>query len=119
VRTESEAFKSVRVSRWTGDRSSELALTRLAELTGSLLARAHAQSEPETVRAIVNQLERGVDVFAAEQGAFADAHSAQVLEDFTHFQNALTRLGPTLGIVQDPRDRAPTLAAALFGDPTP
>jgi uncharacterized protein (DUF2252 family) len=119
VRTESEAFKSVRVSRWTGDRSSEVALTRLAELTGSLLARAHAQSEPETVRAIVNQLERGVDVFAAEQGAFADGHSAQVLEDFTHFQNALTRLGPTLGVVQDPRDRAPTLAAALFGDPTP
>jgi uncharacterized protein (DUF2252 family) len=119
VRTESEAFKSVRVRRWEGARATPAALTALAELTGSLLARVHAQSEPETVRAIVAQLERGPDVFAAEQGAFAEAHSAQVLEDFAHFQAALTRLGPTLGITQDPRERAPDLAARLFGDPTP
>ncbi|MDX2013888.1 MAG: DUF2252 family protein [Myxococcaceae bacterium] len=119
VRTESEAFKSVRVRRWEGDRASLTSLTTLAEWTGALLARVHAQSEPETVRAIVTQLERGPDVFAAEQGAFAEAHSAQVLEDFAHFQAALTRLGPTLGITQDPRERAPDLASRLFGDPTP
>lgn len=119
VRTESEAFKNVRVSRLVGERASRASLLGLAQSEGALLARVHAASERETVAAVAAQLERGPEVFADEQGAFAETHSAEVLVDFAHFQAALERLGGTLGITQDPRARAPDGAAALFGDPGP
>lgn len=117
VRTSSEAFKNVRVSRWTGDRATPQALLALARTTGAVLARVHATSEPETVAAIVAQLDRGPDVFLQEQGAFTATHTAQVFEDHEHFKRALERLGPTLGITHDPRERATDAAARLFGDP--
>ncbi len=119
IRTESEAFKNVRVSRLVGDRASRASLLALAQTQGALLARVHAASEQETVSAVAAQLERGPDVFADEQGAFAETHSAEVLVDFAHFQAALARLGGTLGITQDPRERAPDDAASLFGDLAP
>jgi uncharacterized protein (DUF2252 family) len=119
VRTESEAFKNVRVARLVGERASRASLVALAQTLGALLARVHAVSERQTVAAVVAQIERDPEVFADEQGAFAEQHSAEVLTDFAHFQAALARLGGTLGITQDPRDRAPDAAAALFGDPGP
>lgn len=117
VRTESEAFKNVRVSRMVNDRGTLQAFIALGELCGGLLARIHAESEPETVKQIVEQLDRGPDVFAEEQAAFADSYTAQVLLDREHFIAALARLGPTLGIQHDVRDQSPSMAASLFGVP--
>ncbi|MBL8933552.1 MAG: DUF2252 family protein [Archangium sp.] len=115
VRTESEAFKGIRVSRMAGDRGTEAAFTALGELCGGLLARVHAGSEPEIVRQIVEQIDRGPEVFADEQAAFAEDYATQVLADQQHFAAALARLGPTLGIQHDVREQAPSVAASLFG----
>ncbi len=115
VRTESEAQKGVRVSRWVDSRGTEAELTKLAQVLGALLARAHSRSEAATVRSVVAQLARDPEAFADEQAAFADAEAQGVLLDFERFGRALTALGPTLGVVTPPPDAPSAVLADLFG----
>lgn len=117
VRTESEANKGVNVSKWSGVRASETELAKLGAVLGTLLARVHLRSEPEVIASIRAQLGRGPDVFALEQSNFADAESAQVFADFTRFRHALDELGPTLGIMQDPRELPQGFQREVFGGP--
>jgi hypothetical protein len=75
----------------------------------------HSRSEPSTVSAIANRLNANLDGFAAEQGAFSDVYSAQVLTDQLALISSLARLGPSLGIETTPTDSPTPSAASVFG----
>lgn len=117
VRSESEANKNVRLSRWSGTRGSPAELAKLARVLGGLLARVHARSDAAAVASVAAQVGRDVDAFAEEQANFADAHSAQVLDDLAHFQAALEHLGPTLGVPTDARDLPSPTLQSFIGSP--
>lgn len=117
LRTESEAQKGVNTGRFSGARGTEAELLVLAEVLGALLARVHAQSEPATVEALVRALQKNPEAFVLEEGAFAVESTARSLEDTEHLQHALERLGPTLGITADVRERPASHVEALFGSP--
>lgn len=117
VRTEANAQKSVRVTRWLGDRGTRSELVTFATLEGALLARIHARSEPATVALLAAQLSRAPDVFAEEQAAFADAHADLVLADYARFLHALATRGPTLGVTRAPDTTPASDAEAFFGSP--
>jgi uncharacterized protein (DUF2252 family) len=117
VRTESEANKSVRVSRWTGARASEEELVRLAQVLGALLARVHARSEADVVASVAKAVGGDVTAFSAEQASFALEALASNQDDLGHFQRALEMLGPTLGVGPDAGERPTGLVQAFFGSP--
>jgi uncharacterized protein (DUF2252 family) len=115
VRSELGGNKNVRVSRWVGARASQETLEAFGRILGGLLARVHSRSEPSTVSAIANRLTANLDAFAAEQGAFSDVYSAQVLDDQLALISSLARLGPSLGIETTPTDSPTPSAASVFG----
>jgi uncharacterized protein (DUF2252 family) len=115
VRTESEAHKNQRLSRWTGARASQAELVLLGQALGTLLARVHARADQATLAAVAAQVGRDVDAFAAEQGAFAVTQAQQVLDDHALFQAALSELGPTLGVRVDPTERATSTIQSFLG----
>ncbi len=117
VRTEADSNKNLRISRWTGARATQAELENAATVLGELLARMHSRSEHATVVAIAATLNRDVDAFASEQGAFADACSTSTIDDFAAFGRDLTTLGPLLGYQPDSTTQPAGPIAALFGTP--
>jgi len=117
VRTESEAHKNLRVSRWVGARATPVELSKLAVVLGQLLARIHGRSGAATVASVAAQVGRDIDVFADEQANFAEVHSQASLDDYARFQAALEQLGPTLGLRVDPRELPSPTLQAFYGDP--
>ncbi len=121
IRLESEAQKSVRVSRLTGARGTPGAIAQLARSLGRLLARIHAaplRIDELPAREIAAAVGVDLDAFAEEQAAIGDAYAARVLADHALFQDALARLGPTLGVPIEPADAPSPDLAALYGAPS-
>jgi hypothetical protein len=112
VRSERGANKGVKVSRLTGARATSGELELLGKALAELLARLHAV-DPVARDAIAAQLERD-DAFAAEQAVFAASRAAQVRADFELFRDALTQLGPTLGLPATPETAPAGDASELF-----
>ncbi len=112
VRTESEAFKGIRINRWEGDRGSQVELQRLAQVLGRLLARMHHAS----ASAIAAEIARDPAAFADEQADFAVTRGAQIAADHALFAAALQQRGPTLGTPATPQTRPGTDVKLLFGD---
>lgn len=108
LRTESEANKNVRLSRLTGSRGSEAAVTGLGTTLGALLARVHAEAAaaPDDVAA-----------FAVEEGAVALAGASQVVDDHARLVALLSEHGPLLGFAAAPGDFVPADFASLIGVP--
>jgi uncharacterized protein (DUF2252 family) len=117
IRTESEAHKTIRVSRWTGSRGTEAEFIKLAQQLGTLLARLHSRSEPAAVAAIASRINRDVGAFSSEQGDFAEACTTQTLSDFEGFRRSLATEGPLLGLVHDVGDGPSGAIESLFGTP--
>ncbi len=120
VRLETEGHKTIRIRRLEGKRGTVPALTRLAEDLGALVARVHASpwregagSPAADIAALIGD---EVDGFAEEQADVGAAYALEVLADHERFGDALSDLGPRLGVPFDPRDEpSPDLAALYDG----
>jgi uncharacterized protein (DUF2252 family) len=117
VRTEADANKNLRISRWVQGRATQAALTSIGETLGHVLARVHARSDQRLVLSIANAMARDADAFAFEQASFATEYSAQVERDSQGFGGSLGALGPLLGFSVDPRELPTGPTAALLGSP--
>jgi uncharacterized protein (DUF2252 family) len=117
LKREAEGLKTVRVARFVGMHGTPQEIAALGGLLGSLLARMHAASGDPLRKAIADAISADVDGFAAEQADAALGYADQVGEDWLHFQRALDRLGPTLGVRPDAADRPSPELRALFGTP--
>ncbi|APR74768.1 Hypothetical protein A7982_00114 [Minicystis rosea] len=119
IKTESEGQKTVRVKRLSGKRGTPEAITGLARVLGTLLARVHAASLDQSAPAAVIDAAIGsnASAFADEQADVGDAYAARVLADHQRFVTVLDELGPRLGIPFDPADTPSPDLAALYGTP--
>lgn len=117
VRTESEANKGLKTSRWAGARAAEEELVKLGAVLGGLLARVHFTSSRAAVDEVRAQLLRDPERFALEQSNFAAVQSEAVLADYAVFLTALETLGPTLGVQPDVRELPVGLPREVFGAP--
>ncbi len=122
VRTESDAFKTVRVARWVEERGTPSALAEFAAVLARLLGRVHATPLPDD-RSPAARLLAAIDTDAAgfieEQVCSSRAYAAQTLADFDHFRAALDRRGPTLGVRPESGDMATPSLATLLGSSDP
>lgn len=119
IKTETEAFKTNRVSKMAGNLGTPAALTDLASTLGTLLARVHTARVDGTSAAqpIWNLVGQDPDGFADEQANVADLYAAEMLDDQTRFRRAVQKLGPSLGIPTSPSDLPTGDLAALYGTP--
>ncbi|HEX7666713.1 MAG TPA: hypothetical protein VF407_19430, partial [Polyangiaceae bacterium] len=120
IKTETEAFKTVRVAKMVGDLGTADALTALGTTLGQLLARVHTtkvQGVDDAAQAIWNVIGQDENGFVEEQVALADTYAAEMVDDQNRFRRALQSLGPSLGIPNDPADRPLGDLAALLGVP--
>lgn len=115
IKHESEGLKTFRTRRFTGVLSEPNALRGFARTLGRLLARMHAASGEEGLDAIRAAIGRDLDDFAQEHAEAGMAYAEQLERDWRHFQNALVRLGPVLGVPPDPNDRTPPELRELYG----
>lgn len=121
IKSESEAFKTVRTSKLTGALGAPEELAKLGAVLATVLARVHATpsgGEASGAGAIAALLGEELDGFADEQAGVAEAYAAQVSDDFQRFRGALFARGLLLGRVPDEARLAPDLAA-LLGAPPP
>lgn len=120
VRTETDAARTVRVSRMVGARGTPEALTTLGRQLGALLARVHAAPTPDGAQvagAIAARIGARADAFADEQADVAALAADLTLADWQRFRELLRTRGPLLGFVPDDGDRATPDQRALFGTP--
>lgn len=119
MRTESEAHKSLRVSRLTGALATVEALADLARRLGVRLAHVHATSTASE-RAPANSIAdaiRDVVGFAHEQRDFAVAYADLVARDRLALIRVRDARGPWLGADSaQARERFQADLAALLGD---
>lgn len=117
LRTESEAHKTVRISRMIGERGTPEALAGLAERLGTILARVHAgDGVPAALAEIVRS---NAGDFADEQVEVALRYADQVAADFEHFKSALARRGARLGLPVGGGDLPSPELRALFAGGAP
>lgn len=122
IRLEAESQKVLRVDRQEGNRGTPEALIALGRELGMMLARVHAAPAPGAdgcARAITEAIGRDPMRFVEGEVEVALAYADRVETDFEHFKDALLRLGPTLGVPVDVRDRARDDLRALFDAPEP
>jgi uncharacterized protein (DUF2252 family) len=119
LKRESEGLKTYRVVRFTGALGQPGAIEGLASLLGGLLARLHGASGVEVARAIAAAIDGDIEGFTADTAAAGVAYADQIEADWHHFQRALERLGPLLGVPVDPDDQPRADLRALYGDPPP
>ncbi|MEZ4410555.1 MAG: DUF2252 family protein [Polyangiales bacterium] len=120
LRRETEAAKTVRVSRMTGTAGTPDALRALAARLGAALAGVHAAPLPDggsVIRDIDVVIQRSPAAFADEQADVAERYAPVVLADAARLRRALSTLGPRLGVPPDPRDAPRPDLAALLGPP--
>lgn len=121
IKSESEAFKTVRTSKMVGSIATADELAKLGAVLGALLARVHATPvlrAPSAAPAIAARIARDRDGFLDEQAAGGTAYAALASDDYMRFRGVLFERGYLLGHVVDEIPPAPSLAA-LFGTPPP
>jgi hypothetical protein len=120
VRWETEGQKTFRTRRFAKALGTPDANASFGRDAATVLARVHGASTDESA-APARELWRIISVdpedFAREQIRVALEYARQVTEDHQHFNNALRRLGPTLGVVIDPADAPHPDLRALYGTP--
>src|SRR5262249_41210086 len=102
VRTESSAFKTIRVKRMVAALGPAAALSERAATLGAVLARVHAAPDAQgnsAAHAIAAAIAVDPRGFADEQADVGEVYAKQVLADAPRFTRALEDLGPTLGVV--------------------
>lgn len=120
IRTESDAFKTLRVSRLVEERGTPDALRSLARTLGRLIGRIHAcdllhdNGALLTIDRIATEVGEGL---VAEETNIATRYGDIVEADFALFQEALASKGPLLGFRADAGDRSNADVNALFGTP--
>ena len=126
IRRESEAHKTIRITRLTGASGTLEALRGLASTLGALLARVQGSegfgspasrfAERFTARMADDRTR-----FIADEVTSALSYADQVETDYALFREALRSRGPRLGFNQalDTTDRPSGLRAALYGEPPP
>ena len=119
IKQESEGLKTLRTRRFRGAEGTPDAIAGLGALLGGLLARLHGSSGPELTAAIAAVIAGREQAFADEQASAALAYADQVEADWQHFQNALVRLGPRLGVEPKLADRPIPELQQLYGTPPP
>jgi uncharacterized protein (DUF2252 family) len=117
LRAESEAHKTVRISRMIRERGTPDALAALAQRLGAILARIHASDGLPP--ALAQVAETRAAEFADEQATVALRYADQVASDVEHFKRALARRGPRLGVPAAEGDAPSAELRALFegGEP--
>lgn len=125
IKTESEATKTLRVSRMEKQRGTPEALCAIAACLGELLARTHAKpfgDAPGTggeLSAIAAAIRVDPEGFADEQADVSVEYADLVTEDWERFKDALEELGPRLGVPLDEGDEPSADVRELFGHPPP
>lgn len=118
LRTESDAFKTLRVSRLEGARGTPEALDALAAVLGAMLARVHT-SDLERDREALTSIDligaAHRDAFALEEAQIATRYADLVVADFGRFQHAIATRGPLLGARVLPGANVSRDVTALFG----
>lgn len=120
IRTESDAFKTLRVSRLVGERGTPDALRSLSRTLGRLIARIHACDllhDTEALQTIDKIATEAGEGFVVEETNIAVRYGDIVEMDFALFQEALASHGPLLGFHAEAGDRANADVTALFGTP--
>lgn len=120
IRTESDAFKNVRISRLEDKLGSPETIAGLARALGAKLARIHAQSRIDGTRPSVEI----AHIVAANPASFADEQADAAVKiadvaqrDWALFREAYASLGPSLGVPFDAADRGSSSLDAIYGDP--
>lgn len=98
LRRESEAQKTFRVDRLEGARSSEAALLALSSSMARRLAEIHAQSLTVALRAEFASDLSAQTNFVSDEAQVATDYADQIERDWNSFRQALSELGPTLGV---------------------
>lgn len=114
VRAETEAAKTVRVSRGGDFVGDDVGMVALATRLGAVLAGVHATRAVE-ISARVDDEARFVD----EESSLAVTWTARVLDDHRRFTRLLASYGPLLGFVRSPDDTPSAAVRALFGEGAP
>lgn len=121
VRRESEGQKGFRVERLAESEGSVDEITRLGEILGRLVARAHSSGARglENARAIYKLIAADPERFADEQADFGVGYADLVREDAARFRRAIQRkhVGLRLGVPFDPTDTPSPDLLALYGAP--
>ncbi len=113
IRTETEAAKTLRVSRMTASLGTPDALRALARTLGARLAMIHRSSLTWPI-AQATLIARDPAGFAVEQADVSVRYAAIVFDDFARFQRLLRDAGPTLGVTPDDTDRPSSPVQQLF-----
>jgi uncharacterized protein (DUF2252 family) len=125
VRIETEAHKSLRVTRMQGPLGTPAALAELARALGTIVARVHTTDRRapdlarERARAIAEVIEAAPEDFADEQADAGVALAQGALQDHVAFVHALRALGLRLGLPVSPEDAPRQDLALLYGTPPP
>lgn len=118
LRKESEAHKTLRIARLTGDKGTPEAIAASCQVIGRLLARVHA-----TPWSFADAPAHRILDVIADRAAFRDeeirvalGYALTVEHDYELFANAFAARGPTLGVPVDAEDTPkPSLALLLRG----
>jgi uncharacterized protein (DUF2252 family) len=103
IRTKAAGFKTVRVDHLIGPMGTPAAVEGLGAALVTLIARMHAAPVGGTsLAAIAAAIAADPDGFVEEQTGVALGYCDRVLTDWALFRQALSVLGPTLGVVGDP-----------------
>ena len=119
IRTESAGFKTVRVARLVGALGTADAISGLGVDLMRLIARMHAApvaGGTSFASPIAAAIAGNVGGFVDEQTRIGMAYCDQVMSDWLLFQQALSQLGPTLGVPGD-STHAPTAELRVLYDP--
>lgn len=116
VRAETEASKTLRVARMTGDLGTPNALRALARALGAMLGRVHRRTLPSPApqAAVIG---RDPAAFADEQAEVSVRYAARVFDDWERFARLVAARGPTLGFTASPDDAPSSPAREVFGTP--
>ena len=124
IRRESEAHKTIRIVRLTGDSGTLDALRGLASTLGALLARIQGGEGYGIVTShfaerFITRLGDARARFITDEVTQAVSYADQVETDYALFREALRTRGPRLGFNQvlDVSDRPSGLRAELYGEP--
>jgi uncharacterized protein (DUF2252 family) len=116
VRAETEASKTIRVSKLTGKLGTVPAVTDLATVLGKLLARIHASDHAALV-AVATAMQSDPEGFCDEQADVGSAYADRVLADQSLFRGQVIGLGYSLGVRRTDTDEPHPALAALLGVP--
>jgi len=123
IKRETDAHKTIRISRMKEELGTPEALESLARHIGALVARAHTATPKNAewvARDIADIIARNIDGFADEQAEMGDRYARQVLVDHELFRGLLEERGSRLGLPADSIDVvAPDLAAIYAEEQAP